>query len=364
MHAQLHPRRQSEAGDPAPPRGRARPAVRSAPGEHALWVLRREAGAATAPRHGLRVSRPGDADEREADRAAERVMRAEPAAGIAPAGTAGGGPRLRRKCACGGAEGANGSCEHCEEEERLRRKEADGGGSADTSGVRAALDRPGRALDPGTRAFFEMRFGRDLGAVRVHTGGAAAESARAVGALAYTVGRDVVFGAGQYDPGSDGGRRLLAHELAHTFQGGGALRRAPDEETLRTFDEKAAEIRRHPAFRRLGWSDRQVASEILKLARPRDNCLYYADKLLLLFETPDEPAGDTATAMRKRTADSMAEQQERLARPGKSSPGARRRRPRATPPGRGRRGRARTGTSSTWTAPIPTTSWCARGSGW
>jgi hypothetical protein len=64
----------------------------------------------------------------------------------------------------------------------------------------------------------EPRFGRDFGRVRVHTGARAAESARAVDALAYTVGQDVVFGAGRYSPRSPAGRALLAHELAHTVQ--------------------------------------------------------------------------------------------------------------------------------------------------
>ncbi len=62
------------------------------------------------------------------------------------------------------------------------------------------------------------RFGEDLSDVRIHQGGAAAESARAVNAHAYTVGRDVVFGAGQYDPSSPAGQRTLAHELTHVIQ--------------------------------------------------------------------------------------------------------------------------------------------------
>jgi len=64
----------------------------------------------------------------------------------------------------------------------------------------------------------EPRFGQDFSRVRVHTDAKAAESARAVDALAYTVGRDVVFGEGLYAPGKASGRRLLAHELTHTIQ--------------------------------------------------------------------------------------------------------------------------------------------------
>ena len=90
--------------------------------------------------------------------------------------------------------------------------------------VHEVLRDAGRPLDGGTRALMEPRFGRDLSGVRVHTGAQADESARAVGARAYAVGQDAVFAAGQYNPESREGLRLLAHELSHTVQqtGGGA----------------------------------------------------------------------------------------------------------------------------------------------
>ena len=69
----------------------------------------------------------------------------------------------------------------------------------------------------------EPRFGHDFSGVRVHTDARAAESAWSVNALAYTVGRDVVFGTGQYAPGTSGGRRLLAHELTHVVQQQGSV---------------------------------------------------------------------------------------------------------------------------------------------
>jgi len=86
--------------------------------------------------------------------------------------------------------------------------------------VHDVLSSPGQSLDAGTRAFMEPRFGHDFSGVRVHTDRRAAESARAVNALAYTVGRDVVFGTGQYAPGTSEGRGLLAHELTHVVQQG------------------------------------------------------------------------------------------------------------------------------------------------
>lgn len=84
--------------------------------------------------------------------------------------------------------------------------------------VHEVLRTPGQPLEPATRASMEPHFGHDFGAVRVHTDARAAESARAVDALAYTVGRNVVFGAGQYAPTSSAGQRLLAHELTHVVQ--------------------------------------------------------------------------------------------------------------------------------------------------
>jgi Domain of unknown function (DUF4157) len=85
-------------------------------------------------------------------------------------------------------------------------------------GPEQASNTTGQPLDRDTRAFMEPRLGYDLRNVRVHTDANAARSARAIEASAYTVGHDIYFGAGQYHPGSGAGRRLLAHELAHTIQ--------------------------------------------------------------------------------------------------------------------------------------------------
>ena len=76
----------------------------------------------------------------------------------------------------------------------------------------------GQALDAGTRAEMEGRFGQDFGAVRVHTDVQASESAQSVQAHAYTVGSDIVFQSGRYEPGTAEGRRTLAHELTHVVQ--------------------------------------------------------------------------------------------------------------------------------------------------
>jgi Domain of unknown function (DUF4157) len=128
---------------------------------------------------------------------------------------------LQRKCACGQHTVAGGECETCRKkrEGMLQRAAAS---TAPVNGVppsvHEVLRSAGQPLDPVTRAFMEPRFGHDFSHVRLHTDSKAAESARAVNALAYTVGRDVVFGARQYAPYTDDGRRLVAHELTHVVQ--------------------------------------------------------------------------------------------------------------------------------------------------
>src|SRR5947208_3086926 len=111
---------------------------------------------------------------------------------------------LQRKCACGGTPGPTGECEECRKK-RLQRKTRNSelGTRNDSFAppiVHEVLRSPGQPLDPGTRALMEPRFGHDFSQVQVHTDGKAAESARAVNARAYTVGENVVFGAGQFMP--------------------------------------------------------------------------------------------------------------------------------------------------------------------
>ncbi len=76
----------------------------------------------------------------------------------------------------------------------------------------------GQPLDAGLRVQMEQSIGADFSSVRVHTGGEADASAKQLGAHAYTVGDDIVFASGRYDPGSESGQRTLAHELTHVVQ--------------------------------------------------------------------------------------------------------------------------------------------------
>src|SRR5215218_7862079 len=182
---------------------------------------------------------------------------------------------LQRKCACGQHTPGGGECEECRKKQTGTLQRAAIRPSAMEEAppiVHEVLRSPGQPIDPVAREALEPRFGQDFSRVRLRTGGspgpqgrlavsrpddefeleaervaervtrgevsaettsrydlsgvrihadaAAAESARAVGALAYTVGRDVVFAAGQYAPASAAGRNLLAHEPTHVVQQG------------------------------------------------------------------------------------------------------------------------------------------------
>jgi len=160
---------------------------------------------------GLAISQPGDAAEIEADQIADRVMRMPAGSEAATVRTAASTGSIHRKCD---------ECE--EEEETIQRKPLSSGASSSSHNpghVNSAISSGGHSLDRQSRSFFEPRFGRDLGGVRVHTGVEAGVSARAVNAQAYTLGNDIVFGQGAYSPESQSGRYLLAHELAHVVQG-------------------------------------------------------------------------------------------------------------------------------------------------
>ena len=132
-----------------------------------------------------------------------------------------GGGILQGKCACGGSGSLAGACVNCKKK-LIQRKAAtlEDESSSVPPIVHDVLRSPGEPLDAETRRFMESRFGHDFSRVRVYTDAHAAESARAVKALAYTVGSRIAFGAGQYRPGTAAGEKLLAHELAHVMQQG------------------------------------------------------------------------------------------------------------------------------------------------
>ena len=136
--------------------------------------------------------------------------------------------RFQLRCACGGTLGPTGECERCRKKRELgmlQRKVPQPSALCHQHPevppiVHEVLRSPGEPLEVATRAFMEPRFGHDFGHVRVHTDARAAQSARAVSALAYTVGSQIVFDRSRYAPETPEGRRLLAHELVHVVQQG------------------------------------------------------------------------------------------------------------------------------------------------
>ncbi len=146
----------------------------------------------------LRIGQPGDMYEQEADRVEDAVIRMPE-------------PEMQRQV----------EPEEEEEEEMLQAKSREDTIPEVSNNLESqinAIKGGGRPLAKSERAYFEPRFGTDFSQVRLHTDSQAAESTRPVNAKAYTLGQDVVFGAGQYAPGTIEGRRLMAHELTHVVQ--------------------------------------------------------------------------------------------------------------------------------------------------
>ena len=150
------------------------------------------------------VNAPDDAYEQEADRVADVVLKMP---GEAP----GEEDRLRTD----GRE--------------IQRQESGNGPSEASADVEERVSRlqgAGQPLPDSERDFFEERMGADLGEVRLHTDSNAAEANRSLNARAFTLGRDIAFNRGEYQPASQGGRKLLAHELTHVLQQRTGLRKS------------------------------------------------------------------------------------------------------------------------------------------
>lgn len=190
----------------------------------------------------LRIGRPGNIYEQEANRVAEQVVRVESAESKVSNPV-----NIERKCP-GYNKGRK--IEKKEEEEKLQKKEAlnlqeeqvfkseecqlkEGtiNAKSESDQLQAGSDLQhklnntkvsGRTLPEDTRSFFESALGADFSNVNIHTGTDASEMNRELGAKAFTQGSDIYFNAGMYDPSSNSGKRLLAHELMHTVQQGGS----------------------------------------------------------------------------------------------------------------------------------------------
>ena len=155
----------------------------------------------------LTINEPGDQYEKEADTVADHIMTMNDAF-IQPKFIS----NIQRKCA------------HCEEEEnKMQRKEINEEKAETHNGVEnyiGNLNGSGQPMPEEVRSFYEPRFGYDFSNVKVHTDDVAAKSAQSINALAYTTGNNIVFNENQYSPGTEKGKKLLAHELTHVVQQG------------------------------------------------------------------------------------------------------------------------------------------------
>ena len=115
-------------------------------------------------------------------------------------------------CSCGG------TCEECKKKQIQRKSDADIGGIPPSFHSALRKSGSGMPLSPGTRSYMESRFGDRFDDVRVHNDGAADDAARDIQAHAFTMGRDIYFGQGRYEPQTTSGNKLLAHELTHVLQ--------------------------------------------------------------------------------------------------------------------------------------------------
>jgi hypothetical protein len=170
----------------------------------------------------LRLGPADDPVERQAEQAAATAAEREQADGpnawpvtvLSPSGIAPGDYRSVKRSADRATPAAAGSSRS---------------GPADARLLREVLPKdPGARLPAGARAKLEPAFGADFGHVRIHTGEQAAKAASAIGALAYSVGSDLVFGAGEYAPETQRGLHVIAHELAHVVSD----LRHPDQERV------------------------------------------------------------------------------------------------------------------------------------
>jgi hypothetical protein len=227
----------------------------------------------------LTVNEPGDKHEQEADNIADKVMRMP------------GDQQIQRKCS---------ACE--EEDKKIQRKPGPGGVTPITKGggeagvgVSPAIHNRiassqggGSSLDGATNSFMSDRFGVDFGSVKIHNNSEAAQLNRQLNARAFTVGRDIYFNSGEYEPGTSSGRHLLAHELAHTVQQGATQKiyRKPAEPAPKADADEAeavkieAEILAAPEYGKLDDVSKARVNSIITILKGKpDKRLYYLKKL-------------------------------------------------------------------------------------
>ncbi len=253
----------------------------------------------------LSVGAVNDPAEHEADAMADQVMRM-PEQGF-----------VQRKCA------------DCEKEEKINRKPLSGsitpfiqtkseGSAPVNSAISSTIQSSrgsGSTLDSNTQTFMGSRMGSDFSTVKIHNDSQSAQLNQSLNAKAFTVGNDIYFNQGQYQPQSPEGKRLLAHELTHVHQqGSGVIRRCVNPaKNDPWYDAIVKEIKAKPAYTAL--ADKTVADGIITEAKKKGACIYYIGKLKALFDTPEKSVADVATENKAVTVEAVKQEKARVAKP-------------------------------------------------
>lgn len=259
----------------------------------------------------LSVGASNDPLEQQADAVADTIMRMPDS-------------QVQRKCAA------------CEKEETVHRKSLQEGITplqAKTAGAPVVDDRieeaiqagagKGEALDEPTESFMSSRMGSDFRSVKIHTDNDAVQLSSALNAKAFTVGNDIYFNQGQFQPNSTQGKQLLAHELTHVVQQGSAPGKAVQREgmgDLRLAEACSAlidEIRLTPAYKALDEKNRKLAEEIITEIRKRSWADQYnfLNKLKLLFDTKLKTPDVISAETKASTVAAVKAEKVRIAKP-------------------------------------------------
>ena len=223
----------------------------------------------------LTIGAPNDKYEQEADRVAEQVMRMpEPwvQRPVEPEEEEEEKEAIQTKLADGMQVQRQVEPEE-EEEEPIQTKQVSTHAPPVTPNLATriqSLKGAGQPLPPTVRSYMEPRFGHDFSRVRVHTDAKAAETARVLNAQAFTTGRNVIFGAGQYGPGTSTGNRLLSHELTHVIQQSQQpLKLQPDFHLLSQTAEPIIQLQ--PQAQPITWQKRLQQAQQLKKQNTKAN---------------------------------------------------------------------------------------------
>ena len=144
----------------------------------------------------LKINKPGDKYEKEADQVAEQVLRMET-------------PTIQRKCT------------KCDEEETIQTKSNNPSLDSASPTLANQINSSkgmGQPMDSNTRTFMESRFNMDFSKVKIHSDSRSSELSNQINAQAFTIGKDIYFNSGKYQTSTLKGKKLLAHELTHVVQ--------------------------------------------------------------------------------------------------------------------------------------------------